>query len=272
MSSAERYEFALHEPAMALAPIFLALGKKPQERKKLDVSTSFGNAQLRWRGPDVLGIPDQSVLLALLAIAAQQDWAACPSAASESGQQLLRGIRYDNTGEASDLAVLKASWRKIAFAAGYKSEGGQNINLVKSALRRLAETTIWEERDGKVYQSLILFFVVGDQDGVTVILNRRTTDALWGGQHVRISLSERWQLGNDVAKALHAWFSSHLRPGAGKTYRLDGLQKHVWGNDASDGGTLRSRRRTLRSALARVGALPTWSVHLDAKEVNVQRR
>lgn len=159
MSNDLRFEFALQEPAMAIAPVFTALQKGP--RKKLDVTFHFGGSKLQWRGPDALGIVEQSVLLGLLSIAKQRTYWLSPSSPSITGKLLLTRLRIVSADFDCDLAVLKASWKKLAAAAGYKSSGGKNVAIVKSAVKRLAETVIWEERNGRECQSGILSFVEG---------------------------------------------------------------------------------------------------------------
>jgi hypothetical protein len=165
----------------------------------------------------------------------------------------------------SDLVVLKISWNGIVAASGYESHGGKYIKFVRKAVKRLAETTIWEKRHGKEYQSRILAWIEGDKEGVTMVLNRRATDALCGGQFVKISLTERRMLADDPAKALHAWLSGHLRPGSSRAYTISVFQTHVWGGEAC-GSTLRARLTRLRSALLSIGQLEAWDCKFISKE------
>lgn len=272
MSEVLRFDFALQEPAMGIAPVFVALQKTESKyRPKLDVTLTFGKSELRWRGPDALGILEQSVLLGLLSIAGQQKLGLSLSHLSETGKLLLPRISLAKTVPESHLALIKASWKRIATAAGYESTGGKNVKLVKNAVMRLAETTIWEKRAGKEYESRLLGWMVGDNHEVLVVLNQRATDALCGGQYVKVSLNERRQLPDDPSKALHAWLSAHVRPAASRVYGLAPLQKHVWGNESS-GSTLRNRLSKLRIAFTRIGQLPTWECSfLSQESVKVAR-
>lgn len=271
MSEAMRYEYAFQEPALAIAPVFLALQKG--NRKKLDVTRTFGDSTLHWRGPDALGIHEQSVLLGLLSIAGQQTFILDPHNLQDVGRELLTRLTCGGPEINSDLAVVKASWAKIAIASGYKSSGGKNIRIVQTAVQRLTETTIWETRLGLVYESRLLAFKVGSKDGVALVLNRRATDALCGGQYVKISLEERNSLLDEPAKALHAWLSGHMRAGSTRLYKISNFQVHVWGGEAN-GSTLRSRRVKLRGALVSIGLLPDWNCrilsdgHVEIKRIN----
>jgi len=270
MSDILRYEFALQEPAMAIAPVFLALPKK--DRGKLDVTYQFNNTLLRWRGPDALGIPEQSVMLALLCIAAQQDIRVSLSNPQKVGAELLRRLCLSAADLDSKLVVLSISWNRLVAAAGYQdSGGGEYVKIAQTAVRRLAETTMWETRGDETVESRVLSWVKGNKDGVLILLNRRATEALCGGQYVKISLVERAALKSAPVKALHAWLSGCVRVGATSTFSLARIQTHVWGT-AATGSTLRSRFKTLRKALADIGKLSGWRCTLSTPDdVNVTR-
>jgi hypothetical protein len=256
MSRSAKYEFALQEPALALAPVFLALPKRG--RAKLDVTGSFGQSQLRWRGADALGIAEQSVFLGLLAIAAQQKLRLDTSnPGKDVGARLMAKLSLEGTSEVTELFVLRATWSEIAVAAGRRSVGGKDRRDVKMAVRRFAETTLWERRENKEYACRILSWLVGDDDSVFIALNPRASTALLGGQYCHISLVERCGISGDSGKALHAWFCANLRPGQTRRYAVDGLQKHVWGNTCS-GTTLRNRRSRLVKAIRQIGKLNKW--------------
>jgi len=256
MSKSTRYEFALQEPALALAPVFLALPKRG--RAKLDVLSSFGQSQLRWRGPDALGIAEQSVFLGLLAIAAQQELRLDTSnPATRVGARLMAKLGFEGTPEVTELFVLRATWSEIAIAAGSKSVGGKNRKDVQMAVRRFAETTLWERRHNKEYACRILSWLIGDDDSVVIALNPRATNALLGVQYCHISLVERCSVSGEPGKALHAWLSANLRPGQTRRYSIDGLQVHVWGSPCT-GTTLRNRRSRLVKVIQQIGKLDKW--------------
>jgi hypothetical protein len=269
-SDVVHFDYALQEPALSTAPVFLVQQKG--KRKKLDVTRTFDDVKMRWRGPDALGMPEQSVLLGLLSIAGQQPYLLCPQHTQETGNQLLALLTLGKRHIASDLAVVQASWNKLAAAAGYQSSGGRYTALVKEALKRLTETTVWEGRQGMMeHPSRLLAWIDGNHDGVIIVLNKRATDALQGGQFVKISLVERNALPDESSKALHAWLSGHLRAGSSRVYAINKLQMHVWGGEAS-GSTLRTRLGKLRDALTNIGSLPGWRCRLSSDgHVEVRR-
>ena len=267
MTGEMRFEFALQEPALAIAPVFLVLRKTARE--KLDVTRSFGESAVRWRGPDALGIPEQSALLALLSIAGQQSFSIDPNSALGDKAKLLNQLSCE--GPQSDVAVVIAHWRKIEIAAGYSSHSGKNITNIKSAVKRLAETTIWEYRDGIEYESRLLSWIRGNDNGVIIALNRRATDAIYGKQFIKISLGERNTLPEEFAKALHAYLSGSMRAGSSRRLTISKLQAHIWSGEVT-GSTRRNRDKKLRAALLAIDLLPAWRcVLLPGGQVDIRR-
>ncbi|ATD59926.1 hypothetical protein CNX70_06795 [Janthinobacterium svalbardensis] len=267
MTGEMRFDFALQEPALAIAPVFLVL--KKTARAKLDVTRSFGVSSVRWRGPDALGIPEQSALLALLSIAGQQAFSIDPNSAVGDKAKLLKQLSCE--GPQSDVAVVIAHWRKIEIAAGYSSHSGNNITNIKSAVKRLAETTIWECRDGIEYESRLLSWIRGNDNGVIIALNRRATEAIYGRQFIKISLGERNALPDESTKALHAYLSGSMRTGTTRRLTISKLHAHIWSGEAT-GSTLRSRDNKLRAALLAIDLLPAWRCILIPRgQVDIHR-
>lgn len=253
MTGEMRFEFAIQEPALAIAPVFLVL--KKSARAKLDVTFKFGTSTLQWRGADALGIPEQSVLLALLSIAGQQPFSIDPNSAVGDKAKLFNQLSC--VGPQSCVAVVKAHWRKIESVAGYSVHSGKNIANIKLAVQRLAETTIWECRDGIKYESRLVSWIYGSDNGVIIALNRRATDAIYGHQFIKISLDERNTLPDESAKALHAYLSGSMRAGSTRRHTIDKLQAHIWSGEVT-GSTRRSRNERLRRALLAIDQLPAW--------------
>lgn len=269
MTGEMRFEFAIQEPALAIAPVFLVL--KKSARAKLDVTFKFGTSTLQWRGADALGIPEQSVLLALLSIAGQQTFSIDPNTAVGDKEKLLNQLSCE--GPQSEVAVVIAHWRRIEMAAGYSSHSGKNIANIKLAVKRLAETTVWEYRDGIEYGSRLLSWIRGNDNGVIIALNRRATDAIYGKQFIKISLEERNTLPDESTKALHAYLSGSMRAGSSRRLTICKLQAHIWGGEVT-GSTRRSRDEKLRAALLAIGQLPAWHCvllprgHVEIRRIN----
>lgn len=257
VSESMRFEYAMQDPALAIAPVFLA--RQKGQRKNFEVDRVFRDSKLKWCGPESMGMPEQSVLLGLLSIAGQQNLTLNPHNTKKIGARLLAQLASGGPAISSSVALVQTTWAKIVTASGYKTTGGKNNIIVKNALERMKNTTILEERFGIEYKSRLLAYIAGDIDGVTIILNQRATDALKGGQYARISLEERHALPDAPSKALHAWLSGHMRSGSTRVFDISSFQPHVWEAEAAAGSsTLRRRVIKLRNALQGIGRLPNW--------------
>lgn len=64
MTRTTGHRIVRYDPMLPTAAIFGSLGNGP--RPKLDARCEFGGVVWKLRGPDMLGIPEQTLLLALL--------------------------------------------------------------------------------------------------------------------------------------------------------------------------------------------------------------
>lgn len=274
--SAPRMHFALIDPALAVAPVFLSLPTR--DRGILDVRQTFAGKQVHWHGPHRLDIADQSMLFTLLCLAPQRLVCVDPQSPCEAGRKLVERLHLMAPNHGMRLAALETTWKEVILAKGYSDTGGRSPVLARASLERLASVTVhetpaietpWrsggpvneEPNSGKAGTASRLLSWSEAKDGrLFVLFNPRSTAALpgvGGGQHIRISLAERGDLSNTVARALHAWLSATLRRGAAKTYFLDSLHKHVWAGDVT-GAARRTRTHRLREALKDIDRLPGW--------------
>lgn len=253
---------------MGTLPVFRPLAKT-SSRAKLELTQSVGEVQLTWRGPNQLSIPDQSVLLAAMACAkgcdVQQEQGAEPGA-DRSALALLEptGHRFQTAS-----VWIPTTFRKLSRHCAASGHAGPNTAQVKASLKRLTETTIWMRSGDREGSTRLLAWSYSQADSVLLTLNWRLVDALCGRRYSRINLHHRGMLVTDVAKALHFSLSCQLGPGKSWSYKLDNLQRHVWG-DQAEGEALRQRRTKLRKALDALGSLPTWSTSWHDNVVTVR--
>lgn len=266
MSSADR--IVPVDSAMGILPIFRPLAKTPS-RAKLDLTQTFNGVELTWRGPNQLSIPDQSVLLAAMACAkgcdVQEEQGAEPGA-DHSALALLEptGHRFQTAS-----VWIPTTFRMLSRHCAASGHAGPNTAQVKASLKRLTETTIWMRSGDREGSTRLLAWSYSQADSVLLTLNWRLVDALCGRQYSRINLHHRGLLATDVAKALHFSLSCQIRPGKFWSYKLDNLQRHVWGNQA-EGEALRQRRTKLRKALDALAGLPSWSTSWNDNVVTVR--
>lgn len=254
-----------YDPLLPSAKIFASL--KNGTRPKLDTTCDFGGATWRFRGPDILGIPEQTLLLVLMEMAGSQ---LAASATDEPSWQDLRtglydGLRWD--GGLPATATLQTSYRELCRCCGLTDDGGSGRSQIKRLLERLCEVTIWcltaqdEQRCSRLLQ-----WRYGNAEGVQVILNWRLTEALVGVQYSPVNLSERLALTSDAARALHCALSVRVRPGNSMCFSLEKLGPYIWHETAVTPVTWRRRLQTLRASLESIQGLGTWTVSYSNKQ------
>jgi hypothetical protein len=210
----------------------------------------FNNRQITFRGIEQLGVDDQSMLLAISAqLGINGNTYVDPP--GDISLQLKTDMKVVGE-EGSTIAAMKTSLRSLMIDAGYKSpDSGKSLAEARESLDRLRMTNIREfDQETKWDRAANLLSVHFNHASgeVFVAVNPRLTGAIFSGQHIRISLFERNVLETEVAKLMHCWLCSHIRPGKslgkGNGAYLDTLAPHVWGpNHDSMSKQVRSKRR-----------------------------
>ena len=157
-----------YQPA-GLSVLFTPLPKGGR-RPVLDLSYDLGpEHKLRFSAREALGVPEQTLLLALLGLAGEQ-YAdrgddAVVSAADERtvAGRLWSGLYPDGGQGAPQTVMVRTTWEALNRRCGTGS-GGSTIEMRKAGLRRLCEVVVWEEHAGRrtTRQSFLLVWVEGD--------------------------------------------------------------------------------------------------------------
>lgn len=254
----ERLLIARHDPALAIAGLF-----RPRlassERPRLAVTKTFDGAELEWTAPQAPGIPEQTLLLTLLALAQQSERRLPRQPQSPIGRQLRAALAADGELFDGETVSILTSLSSLARDCGYAANGGSTVKKMRDMLRALAEITVWVHIDGYEASSRLLSVVMDRSGRTRIALNTRLAKAAWGEQYVKISLTERAQMETQSAKALHAYLSAVVREGRTWLFRWPSLEAAVWG-DCASGSTQRSRRKKLREALVAISQLEGWSI------------
>lgn len=246
-----------YDPALGLAPVFKPLSKS-EPRGKLDVERTHGDLKLRWRGPDELGIQDETVLLAVLLLARAERTSLTRHDESPAATDLWRGLQARGFYDEGEVVMTTASFSALAKACG-RGDGGSSIGQIRESLRRLSEVTLWVTAGPAQASSRLLSWIVGDDKKVLIAVNRRLAEGLTGTHSVQIDLAERQQLRSTTAQALHSRISSQIRQGEKSNVILDTVIARIWGTSAT-GATLRKRQQRVHEAFNEVGSLPGWTV------------
>ncbi|MFM0488705.1 replication protein C, IncQ-type [Paraburkholderia graminis] len=265
-----------YDPAFASAALFQPVFRG--FRPRLDVRFDFNGIGWRWRGPEQLGIPEQTLLLVLLELAAEQK-------AVEPGDE-TRQIESDlyQVGEVRRprTAKLTVSFYELCRRLG-RGAGGSAAEQRRAELKRLCEVTVWSKiDDGSEFQSRLLNWQVGNGTGVTVLLNWRLTEVLFGGHFSVVCLDERLSLKSECARALHCALSLRVRAGTTMAFHIDKLARYVWADagahipvsprtghrpqsETPAAIAARRRSRELKKAVTEIAELGAWTVKLTAK-------
>lgn len=239
-----------YDQALVLSGLFRPL-QAQRTRPHLSTAQAFGGLQLAWHAPVAPGVPEQTLLLALMWLATRSNLRLAATPQTPIGRQLRVALATKGELFAGETVSLQTTLSELARLCGYATCGGTNLQQVHRMLTCLAEITV----SVNAKDSSRLLSIVTDQDGRTwIALNTRLAQAAWGERHVQISLTERHALTSQTAKALHAYLSGVIRPGHHWSFRLDRLEDAVWGERTSS-STQRSRRKKLREALTAIGNL-----------------
>ncbi len=265
---------ARHDPAHCLAPgLFRSLKRGDRKKLKLDVTYTHGKDSIRFWGPEPLGVDDMRVLQGLVAMAAisgESGRGILLKSESENpiGQQmrLLLDLQWD--AKEQDAMIAKGSFRQLARELGYATDGGSQFKTIRDCIERLWAVSTVVERDGKRQGFRILSEYASDEDGgkLFVALNPRLAEAIVGQRpYSRIDMAEVRALQTDPARLIHQRLCGWIDPGKADEVKLDTLCDYVWPDKAANPNTIKTRRQTVRKALAELAAVG-WAVNEYAKD------
>ncbi len=269
-----------YHPPFGLSKLFRSLPKSGA-RPPLDVSyrAAGSSTTLRFSAREALGIPEQTLLLVLVELA-QEALARAPDSArlnrltdEQTSKALWTNLNRGFVDQPEESVRFTTTWFELSERGG-ASTGGMSQRLRRAQLQRLCEVVVWEEAlDARqtTRQSYLVSWLIGDDTRVHVALNARLALSVLGGQFAAVSLTERMSLGSDTARALHAFFSTCLRPGRCIKVGMASLLNRLWpeSQTSAPAGTVRRRQKDARDALRELNALAKWDV-VDVGQNTVQ--
>ena len=259
----ESPDFAMHDPGTALASVFrpVCRGRRP---KGMDITQTFDGSSLRFVNYEALDVRDQSLLLACIGLAGISSVTLDKDASGPIGKQLWLNLEPEKDAVFDQAVVVHTSYYQLLASAGYKSDGKIEYEQLKESLFRLSATTVRAQKDGYDWSMKILSYSANDKT-VRIALNGRFAAAL-AGQHVRVSLEERFSLKSEIAELVHCYLTTWVRPGEHQCTGLDRLVARIYGVESIDPATTRKRRERMRDALTdEIDGLPGWSVTFIGK-------
>lgn len=269
-------------PAIGLSTVFRPLPKGKREKLDVTYTPKEGGVTLRFRGADALGIPEQTLLLALVEMA-QHSYNTNPrqclldaDSSDPVGKALWQGLHRDAGIIREQTVCFSTSWQELARRSN-KTTGGSVQHLLQEQLKRLCETVIWEKGANEVvprHQSYLVSWLHGSDKRVHLALNYRLASTLFGERYAQVSMAERLELPSDPAKAIHAFLSTALRAGHALDIGIDTLTGRLWpelGKDVPE-GTRKRRFMNVRNALKDLANLSGWEVNFKRHDlVSIKR-
>lgn len=259
-----------YEPALSLSRLFRPLQAR-QQRARHSVTQIFSGLEIEWVALEAPGIPEQTLLLALMGLVGtgQQRLPMMPK--TPMGQQLREALAADGELFRGETASLHTSLSELARRCGYANCGGANLAQIRRMLKRLAEITVWIRTPDYEASSRLLAMVMNSNTGIVhIALNTRLARAAWGESHyVSVSMAQRLSLSSQIGMALHAYLSGGIQLGKNHSFEWTSLERAVWGDNV-DGGTFRSRKHGLKLALSEI-ARQGWAIDMGSRVVSVSR-
>lgn len=270
MTRSQVSRFAKLDPAHVLDGLFVPTVQKGQAL--YDVCGSFDGGEIAFKGVQ-LSVTHQSVLLGIAARTGRQPKAEGLLVAG-TADDLLAQLAPTGRAKEQDFSLVKTSAYGLLVDAGMET-GASDYHKLRELLHDMSTVVMYRGIKGEGGTSKLLSFQ-HQQDKFVVSLNWRLTDAIFGGQNIHVSLTERLQLSaSPVAKILHTWLSAYVRPNqqlmAGRGAEVDTLIKHVWGTRPCSPEVQRKRRGRVREALAAIDKLQGWTASVEGTHAFVSR-
>lgn len=272
-----------------LAPVFghshlfqaLAKGAKGPAH---DECRGHAGKRFRIQAPLALGTPEQTLLLALLDVAAEQhrhNPRQCLLEADDGGEvaRNLWAALYPAgaapRAQAAPTLMLRTSWAELQRRCGGSNLGGTVLAARRRGLTRLAEVLVSETAHAGTpgHTCRLLGFWVDGDACVHVALNHWLAAALQEPGYAQVSLCERLQLRSQAAMLTHVFLSSSLSPGNTITIKYETLVQRLWADAEHDVAPSTHRRRLsdAQSALKAIASLPGWRITLEPSKAKVTR-
>lgn len=274
MSRSQVSKFAKLDPAHVLDGLFVPVYKKGLAL--YDVKGHIDGLDIAFEGVQMTAA-HQSVLLAVAALTGRQAKAEGLLVSGTADDLLSRQLSLlSPAGRAcdKDFSLVKTSAYALLSNAGINL-GKDGYQSLKDLLHQMSTVVMYRGRKGEGGTSQLLSFQ-HREDQFVVSLNWRMTEAIFGGQNIHVSLTERMQLSESpIAKILHTWLSAYVRPNgqlmAGGGAELNTLIRHVWGNRPCSAGVMKQRRIRIRDALEAIERLQGWTTRIEGTHAFVSR-
>lgn len=266
-----------YELQTALAPLFQPVNDVGiGERAKRLVRRELKNGWIEFACFEELSIFDESVSLAILRIASNQERGRylTGSPKTDLGQEMRKLIDpKNNITDKSVGMVREMSLYEIAQHMGFKRPSKPIYEYIRASLTRLARVFISQRNDidGTETHGEIGFIQhkILDSGRISAVISPRLTMASFGEKgwaYALLSLDERNCLKGDIAKSAHRFLVTWLWRDGGRPIGLDTLACHVWCHWSSLSNNAKATmRERLKKALTQFNSLPNWKLTVSGR-------
>lgn len=266
------------DPAHCLADgLFKPLFRGSQSSEPLNIEyefeqfikDSYKKFVLRWSGPELLSIVDQSVFLAILRLASQKG---CrervgPNHSNPVFVTTRAALDMSCSAKDSECLVLNTTPTEIAETIGI-AVNGEALQRMKKSLHRLSNVSLSiysrDDPNTLLWQSNLFSALIYNRR-LSIGINPRLSKAIESTPVTFIDMREQRALQSDITRRLHLWVSCWMGINSIKERNIDidKLAVHVWG-DVSTDDVLYSRRCSLKKSLSEINLLTGWKCILTA--------
>lgn len=245
---------------------------------ELDVRYKFKDHTFHWHGPELLGINEQSVFLAIhrLAATAGSNIRVGIDVTDANQLEARTKLKLAYGAEQSACLVIETDANEITRAIGRQVNGQSGKRIIESLARMSAvQFSIYNAAApaSLVFQSQLISVTESGRTlyvGINPCLSKATRQK----PSTYVDMREQRALSSDISKRLHVWLSSWANANVKDRDQRIGMDKlicHVWG-DSATGDALYTRRKKLIAAISELNALMGWSCVLNANDIlHVQR-
>ncbi len=256
---------AQFEPSHSLSGLFRAIKKGERKNSKLDITYNFGGKkQIEFKGMEPLGADDLRVLQGLIGLAGVNGLILNFKPKTSEGKVLREKMEFKWDAVQEKAIMVKTSYSKLMKEIGYINT--HNTKVVQNSIERLWMTAIIVQNEaGKRMGFRLLSNYASDDSEFYIALNPLITYAILGGQHVYINMDEVRTLRSDAARLIHQRLCSWIDSGKFGRIETDTLCSYVWTNTSTNPNTVKTRRQTVKKALAELTSIG-WTVKEYAKD------
>lgn len=227
------------------------------------VENKTGDITMVVEGNRRLTIQDETVLLAILCLAAKPDlqqvnnhpWRLDGINPHGAMEKQIRGIR-----------VTRFQLLKIC---GF-GNSGSSYNRLSESLIRLSSARLSYFNKESNWRGEDWFITISecDDNDIVIFMNWRLSGGLSKDYHfICVDLDERLKLPHDYAKKLHLVLSHKIWNGKQDDFYLDTLAGYVWPDQKNeiDIKTIEARRTKLRRALICINQFKSWEISIQGR-------